>query len=721
MLATLHDAAVRRPAATLGITLAVVVALATQAPRLHVLLSLESLAERALPSTRVNAAARAAFDAGNDLGVVLAPAHDGAALTPAQIRRFGAWAAGESDSNPDVRRVVSPFTLSQVRVVGLFPVSVPLVSSGGPDEMAALAASAWGGILTDSRGRDIAAQLDLRDTPGGSRYGRFDPAAVARIERSLRADVVQGDSLRVFLVGPAAFEYYSLQGIRRFRILNVVTLLLLLLLLRAWTGTWRGGALNAGILVVAGIGVAGSMSLAGHPIDLLSTGLFLILAVAALEDFMFLSYLRRRHRSGWQRCFRVMLVPSFLTSLTTVIGFWSLYTADLAIVRRLGLWAGVGAIVEWIVMFLVLPAFLARFPSWRGWSEPGHVRDAGLPRRLASLAAPRPLAMALLLVYIAAGYGAFHLERSDSIPRLFDRNHPYRRGMTYLEASRGYQGSVGVVIPRGAGPGAQRAVLERLAEQPGVARVVDPYGAADDAAGGFGAPYDLLDLPEAERERLRSMLAPDGAIRATVYLEHIEMPALEHTLTNLRRVSAEAGGAIAGELVTYSEFAERVPATLYRSLGACLLLVGLVMLWVLFSLRIPRKVPTLLAAFWGAALLIAVLWLARVPLTFLTCIFASVLVGLTGDNVIQYAFASRHGSLAEGIRRRGGASILVAACMALASLVFLGSAFVPSRTLGTLLALGFVASVTGDLWLLLGLLRGDARRPAATGERLSIR
>ena len=85
-------------------------------------------------------------------------------------------------------------------------------------------------------------------------------------------------------------------------------------------------------------------------------------------------------------------------------------------------------------------------------------------------------------------------------------------------------------------------------------------------------------------------------------------------------------------------------------------------------------------------------------------VFASVLVGLTGDNAIQYVAAGREGRLAEGIARRGGASIQVAVVMTVVSLAFLGSAFVPSRILGTLLGAGFLASLVGDLWILKALV-----------------
>ena len=81
----------------------------------------------------------------------------------------------------------------------------------------------------------------------------------------------------------------------------------------------------------------------------------------------------------------------------------------------------------------------------------------------------------------------------------------------------------------------------------------------------------------------------------------------------------------------------------------------------------------------------------------------SVLVGLTGDNFIQYLFAREGKDLAQGVGRRGVASVQVALLMGLVCLTFLVSSFAPSRTLGLLLALGLVASLVGDLWILCAL------------------
>jgi hypothetical protein len=129
-------------------------------------------------------------------------------------------------------------------------------------------------------------------------------------------------------------------------------------------------------------------------------------------------------------------------------------------------------------------------------------------------------------------------------------------------------------------------------------------------------------------------------------------------------------------------------------------LVGTLVLGVLRAVGQRRPLAVLGAAFWGPAFMLAVLWWFQVPVTFLTCVFASVLLGLTGDNAIQYSCAGPRGRIVDGIGLRGGASIQVAVVMGLACLTFLGSDFVHSRRLGVLLALGFFASLIGDIWIL---------------------
>jgi hypothetical protein len=312
----------------------------------------------------------------------------------------------------------------------------------------------------------------------------------------------------------------------------------------------------------------------------------------------------------------------------------------------------------------------------------------------------------MVLVFATGTWGAFHLNHNDSLPRLFDPSNPGRTGFEYLERSRGYQGFVHLVLPRPDDRDANEALLARAAAVPGVVKILSPYTVFDEALGASGLlPSEVEEVNPESMRKLRGFFSADGHVRAIAYLRAIDSDSLRAPLASLDSVCRPAGGYVAGELVTYREFNDRVPATLYSSLGTCLLLVAALIAGLMTLMGVGGRGVVLAASFWGVSAMLTGLWLSRVPLSFLTCGFASVLVGLTGDNIVQYLFASPGGRLATGIRARGLASIQVSVLMALASLAFLGSAFLPSRRLGVLLAMGFLAALAGDLWILKALWR----------------
>ena len=113
----------------------------------------------------------------------------------------------------------------------------------------------------------------------------------------------------------------------------------------------------------------------------------------------------------------------------------------------------------------------------------------------------------------------------------------------------------------------------------------------------------------------------------------------------------------------------------------------------------------IISSFWGPAVLLCMIYLLDISINFVTCIIASTLVGLTGDNAIQFLFASNSDNLSDGILERGASSFYCSITMALCSLVFLGSYFDAPKTLGLMLAAGFILSYLGDVWLLKGLTK----------------
>lgn len=700
-----HLGALRRPRLTLAVFTLLLVGLTLQVPRVRVLLSISDLHERALPSGASNAEARVAFGLGQPLFLVFVPGPTGA-FTRAELERLRDWLEEESFDNPELLRLTSPFSVSRMRAAWPTFRSAPVVERPDPEALRALAGTPWGGLLSDPAGRDVAVELVLRDAPADNRFGTFPARAVRALLERCRARVLHGSGMSLHVVGTTGFNHTALEGVRRFRWLNVAMLALLLLLCRALFGTWRCGLLLIGVLAAAGLLVYGAMSLAGAPIDLLSTGLFLMLSVAAIEDYLFLCSGQLREGVSWSRSFRALLVPGFFTSLTTVLGFGSLLASDLAIVRRFAFWAAFGSAVEWGVTFLVLPVWLALFPSLRIWTDPARAFWPTLSTRLARAPLPAAAALALLAVYPAALVAVFHLNSDDAPARLFARDNPYRQALDYISSSRGWVAEVSVVFPAHSRREDVQATLAELGRHPNVARVADPYELVRFAAGDLG-DVDVATLRTrlAGSSHLGSLFAADGRARASLYLRDVGLRSLEQTLQAVARACRGGACRAAGDLVAYAEFQNRVPATLFRSLASCLVLVGAVLVGLTWALGQRGAGSVLLAAFWGPAAMVVVLSALQVPLTFLTCVFASALVGLTGDNPIQCLFAARRGGLRAGLDLRGGAALQVGLVTSLAALVFVGSSFVPSRRLGALLALGFLAAVVGDLWLLRALLR----------------
>jgi predicted RND superfamily exporter protein len=707
-LLRLHRGALRRPRLTLALAAGLLLALATQVPHSRIHLSIREMADAALPSSRWQAAMEKDFGAGHGAVLLFSPRAE--AFTPAELLAIRSWVELERGRNRELVRVASPFdALRSERIDGRLRL-VPIMAQVTPEALGAVATSPWGGLLTDRAGRDVAVELVFRDTPGGSRFGRFDPRPIGAVERRCRAELLAGQpGIQLRLSGNAAFDHFALLGMERFQLLNLAVSLLLLALLRLLLGTWRSGLLLVLVVVWAGAAVYGAMAASGVPIDLLSTGLFLMFAVAAVEDFLFVSWEQLARGASWRQAFRRLLLPGFLTSVTTVVGFGSLCVSELEVVRRFGFFGGLGAGLEWVATFLVLPALLRLWPGLRTWTAPARALGTRLPARFLARRLPRRAGWALLLLLGAGGLAARDLEYADTPVAMFDPDHPFRRALDESVRTRGWLGQLYVVFPEDASMAEVAAAAAELRAQPGVVQVLDPATVLASLTG--GDPLGLFELA-AERDKLAAgsgaLQAPGGRLRASVLVADASLPTLVRLRDWIAARWPDGEGYPAGELISYADVGDVVPRTLMHSLLTCLGLVALVIVLVYRGMGLGWGVRAALASAWGPALTLLAMWALRLPVNLLSVAFASVLVGLTGDNAVQFACSGA--GAREGIERRGGASVLVAVVMALGALVFLGSTFVPPRRLGLLLAGGLLAALVGDVWIFRALL-GQAPAP----------
>ena len=111
-----------------------------------------------------------------------------------------------------------------------------------------------------------------------------------------------------------------------------------------------------------------------------------------------------------------------------------------------------------------------------------------------------------------------------------------------------------------------------------------------------------------------------------------------------------------------------------------------------------------MSSLWGPFAVLIVLYLFRTPIFFISSICFAYLIGLTGDNAIQFLLAGEK-QVDENMEHFGVSSLAIALIMSCMSLAFLTAYFYPPRILGKTLILGFLFSFIGDFWIFRALLR----------------
>jgi predicted RND superfamily exporter protein len=563
--------------------------------------------------------------------------------------------------------------------------------------------------MTSGTGNDVILSFYLNDTAKDLRFGAFDVNLVPKIEKSFKAEVLsKHPELQVHWAGVAPHQYYLKEGLNQTNQLNLGIPVLACFLFWLFFANARIGVLFVFMISLAAILVYGTMAAFGAPIDVLANTLVLMVMLSSLEDFLFLIHHHQNGIRPWRQGFRRLITPAFFTSLTTAVGFLSLSTSNLATIRRFGVFAAFAAMLEWAIVFLILPAFLQRFPRLRDWLLPKFDRRKwiqGLSDKIARFRFPRLISIALISVYAFSSFGLSRLRVSDAPANIFQKGHPVTEALDYLKRTRGWESQVSLVYQDSHRTTGNRAVEAALTKLPNVVTIESPYGIED---------YLTEGLPSMEMSQVRDVwrysdassryISKDGTSRSIVYLRKIDTASIDALSAEVTRLCPAAECHLAGTLVAYTEFGDRVLDTLLKSLGMSLILVSAVILYLLRAKGQTAYFSTLLSMLWGPFALICIFWAFDFPITYVTCTFASIVVGIAGDNTIQYLFAARSGSIHRGIDKQARASVLVTLMMMGLSLLFYGSYFASVRSLATLFVLGFALTLIGDLWVFKGLI-----------------
>ncbi|RMG11694.1 MAG: hypothetical protein D6731_15110 [Planctomycetota bacterium] len=209
-------------------------------------------------------------------------------------------------------------------------------------------------------------------------------------------------------------------------------------------------------VLLATLYTAGLLGLVGEPINIINNVLPVLIFVIAMSDAIHVIARYRRElaagrpqREALWTTLRHLAVACLLTSLTTAVGFASLATADIGILRRFGLTAAAGVGLAYVVTIAFVPlAFSVLSP--RLGQEPQRV-DALFDRLSLRLGRwvlrrrGRVLAGALLCTAIAIALGA-RVRIDNNVYEAFDPDDPFALANARLERDFGGIVSLSLVV-----------------------------------------------------------------------------------------------------------------------------------------------------------------------------------------------------------------------------------------------------------------------------------
>lgn len=521
------------------------------------------------------------------------------------------------------------------------------------------------------------------------------------------------------------------------------------------------GALSAIVLVLLLRSIAGAvaclagaaatvlwtlaaMAMAGLSLNLISVALPSLLLVLSIAPgiHIALRFLSRRSagddpEEAMRQTLRELFIPILLTTLTTMIGFASLMVTDMQPVFEVGLFAGVGMALSWVLNLTLVPGLL-RLLAVRPNRQVAGGRLAWTARVGGLMARNRwAVAGVSLILTAACALLAGRIRTESNILSFLPAGSTVVRDYQFVSQRLTglYTLELDVAVPASeeeAALGAIAAVGQRLAGRPDVARV-DHYAQL---------------LPVLERTRLLANLVASPVAKAASHFRTVEQGTVHLRASFLVRSMAsedfyalvdalrrEASARlpktsrwdITGAVLLLNNAQSALVQTQVRSFaiagGLVLGVIGLLFgSWrVLAAAVVPNLLPVL-----GTFALMAV---AGIPIDPATVMIASVAIGLAVDSTIHFVASYRLArpgadrvAAAAAAMERSGRPIVFASLVAAAGFALLCLAeFRPLADFGLLTSATLLTAMICDLtvtpaWAGVFRLWEDSDAPATAGD-----
>ena len=523
-----------------------------------------------------------------------------------------------------------------------------------------------------------------------------------------------------------------------------VVIVLLAVFLRSVTATAVTTLIILGSLLLT-VGALGWLGFQVNQVNVSAPVIILTLAVSDCVHVLvhYLNDLRRglAREAAMTHALEINLVPVFLTSFTTAIGFFSLNTSETPPIRELGTVVGIGVMGAMMVTLTALPALMLWLPA--RFAPPAGSRGFTLGG-LAEVILARPRAWFAGVTTVALVLIAFvpRNDLNDDTVDYFDESLPLRQAFNFVQENLTGIDTIAYSLPA-AGPGGindpdylkkVEAFAEWWKQQPEVAHVstfVDVVKRLNRNLHGDDPAYDRIpDDREsiAQYVLLYELSLPQGldlndALTFDKSATRLSVNIRDTKSKQLLQIEERAQRWFAGhapELQSYGSslsimFAHLGQENIYgmmRGSGLALVLISATLIVFLRSWKFGLL--SLLPNAFPAAIGFGIWGLTSGQVNLAVAGVFSITLGIVVDNTIhffsKYLYARRRldRSPEDGIRYAfstvGAALLVTTAVLALGFLVLAQSDFALNASMGTMTAMVVVIALVFDLLFLPALL-----------------
>ncbi len=390
-------------------------------------------------------------------------------------------------------------------------------------------------------------------------------------------------------------------------------------------------SVSASIMILFGI-----YALIDRNINIITIVIPVLILIYGISDIIYIVYSMKLHKNSDARVIlSQILAPCFLTSLTTSIGFLSLLLSKITAIRQIGLYGGMGVLIEFLVTSIIMIYFsdiIKNSPKKPVLLNSVHNTETKFVEK------HYQIVVGLFFLFILVfSYGIRYIKIDTYTIKVLRGKNRVKTDSDWIE------NNIGNYLP-----------LELLVKTNNVnnskfkEEIKDFQKSIGDKYGYTSFSYydiqisSVLMLMAGKNKTVKYYDRNTGKIRITVYVPALsarQVEAVKDSVIGTFRNFSKSPIEISGYIPLYIKIIDYIAGSQFKSFPLALIIIFLFMT-LLFGIKngliavIPNLVPIIAV--------LGTMGYFKIPLDIGTVIITPIIIGVVVDDTIHYIFAKKH-------------------------------------------------------------------------------